>query len=157
MGAAGLLDHGLQSRGVGGDGRQGDVDVGRPERLLPVLGAALPTIPQLRGAGGHALPELGREAVERGLRHPQRLEALVREGRGDPGVAGRIGGRSSRIDEAVQPPDKLAARGTIVDTQQQVGADVGRRALVERPALDVVELQADALRRGHGCVLAIGQ
>ena len=79
LGATGLLDHGLQTRGVGGKGRQGDVDVGRAERLLPVLWAALPDVPQLGGAGGHALPELGREAVERGLRHPQRLEALVRE------------------------------------------------------------------------------
>ena len=90
------------------------MDVGRAERLLPVLGAAVPDVSELGGAGGHALAELGGEAVERGPGNPECLEALIRERRGDPRVAGRIGRRSPRVDEAAQPADERAARCRIV-------------------------------------------
>jgi len=62
--AACLLEDGLQARDVGRERRQGHVHIGGAERLLPVLRAALADVTQLRGAGGHPFPELGREAVE---------------------------------------------------------------------------------------------
>ena len=112
------------------------------ERLLPVLGAALADVAQLGRAGRHPLAELRREAVERVLRHAERLQPLVGEGDGDPGVVRGIGRRASRVDHGVQPPHQLASGGAVVDAQQQVGADVRRRSLVQRAALDVVELEA---------------
>ena len=91
MRAACLLDHGLQPLAVGGERRQGDVDVAGAERLLPVLGAAVADVAEQRRAGGHPLPELRSEAVERALRDPERLQAVVGEGDRDPGVVGGIG------------------------------------------------------------------
>ena len=92
----------------------------------------------------HPLPELRREAVQRVLRHPERLQALIGEGDGHPGVVGRVGGGrpESTTASSRRTSSRPAARSSIA--QQQVGADVGRRPLVQRPALDVVELQADA-------------
>ena len=52
-----------------------EMDVRRPERLLPVLRRVLPHVPQVGRPGGHALLELGREAGQRVLRHPEGLEA----------------------------------------------------------------------------------
>ena len=150
VGAAGPLDHRRQPRGVGRQRRQRDVDLGGSERLLPVGWAALADVAELGRAGRHALPELRREAVQRLLRHAERLQARVGEGNGDPGAAGRVGGGPAGVDHRVQPPQQLPPRRAVVDAQQQVGADVGRRSWVEHPTLDVVELEADRLRRAHG-------
>ena len=49
------------------------------------------------------------------------------------------------VDDRVQPPHQLAAGRPVIDAQQQVGSGVRRRPLVQGSALDVVELEADAL------------
>src|SRR3954453_23124323 len=100
------------------------MDVRAAERLLPVLGAARANVSQVRRAGGHPLSELGREAVKRSLRYPQRFQALVGERDRGPGVALGMRGRRARVDDVVQTPDELAPGGAIVDPQQQVAADV---------------------------------
>ncbi len=56
----------------------------------------------------------------------------------------------SRVDEPAQAPDELAPGRAVINPQQEVGADVGRRSLVQRAALDVVELEAHGIRGGHG-------
>ena len=130
----------------------------RAERLLPVLGAALADVAQLGGAGGHALPELRREAVERGLRHPERLQALVGEGDGDPGVAGRIGRRPSRVDErrAAAGPARARRRG-----RRCAAAGRCRRRATGRSCSAPLWMSSSSRpmpsRRGHGCVPAIAQ
>jgi hypothetical protein len=64
MGAAGPLDHRRQPRGIGRQRRQRDMDIGGPERLLPIAGAALADVTEVGRAGRHALLELGCEAVQ---------------------------------------------------------------------------------------------
>ena len=139
----------LEARRVGREHRQRDVHVGRAERLLPVLRAALADVAELGRARRHPLPELRREAVERVLRHAERLETVIGEGDGDPGVVRRIGRRPAGVDDRVQPPHQLPSRRAVVDAEQQVGADVRRRSLVQRAALDVVELEAGVLAAGR--------
>ena len=116
VGAAGLLGDGLQPRGVGGEHGDGDVDVAGAERLLPVLGAAVADVAQLGGAGRHALPELRREAVQRLLRHAERLQAVVGEGDGDPGAVrglGRRAGPSRRAACSRRTSARPAARSSM--------------------------------------------
>ena len=54
----------------------------------------------------------------------------------------------------MQPPDELAAVGTVRDAQHQVRADVRRGTLEQRTGLDVVELKVGMGRLGHGCPCA---
>ena len=61
----------LQGGRVGREHRERDVHLGRPEWLLPMLGAALADVAELGRARRHPLPELRREAVERVLRYAQ--------------------------------------------------------------------------------------
>ena len=71
---ASALERRLEPLRIRRDRDEHDVDVRRPERLFPVLGAALAGVAQRFRARGHALPELPGEAVERILRHAERLE-----------------------------------------------------------------------------------
>ena len=139
----------LQACPIRREHRQRDVHVGRPERLLPVLGAALAHVAELGRARRHPLLELWREAVERVLRYAQGLETVIREGDRDPGLVRRIGRRPAGVDERVQTPHQFPPRRSIVDPEQQIPAHIGRGSLVQRAALDVVELKAGALARGQ--------
>ena len=65
QGVAGVVERGLQAGIVPREPDHHEMDVRRPERLLPVLRRALPHVPQVGRAGGHALLELGREAGQR--------------------------------------------------------------------------------------------
>src|SRR5215218_533157 len=116
------------------------MDVRSTQRLFPVGRAAVAYVSELGRTRCHSLAEFGREAVQRVLRYAERLQALIREADGDPGVVGGIGRRPSGVDNRVQSPDQLASRGSDIDAQQEVGADVRRWPLVQRPTLDVVEL-----------------
>src|SRR5918995_3165192 len=91
VGATYLLDGGLEPRGIGRERGQRDVHVGSTEWLLPIVGAARPHVAQLDSARRHPLLELRREAVKRVLRYAKRLQALIRESNGDPGVVLGIG------------------------------------------------------------------
>ena len=93
------LEHRFQPGCVRRQRGERHVDVGGPERLLPVGRAALADVAQLGCPRGHPLPKLRREAVQRVLRHTERLQPLVGESSGDPGVLGRIGGRPAGIDD----------------------------------------------------------
>src|SRR5829696_9130010 len=90
VGATHFLDGGLEPRGIGRERGQRDVHLGATEWLLPTGGAALPNVAQLDRARRHPLLELWREAVERVLRHTERLQALVREGHCDPRAVLRL-------------------------------------------------------------------
>ena len=144
-----LVDHLLEPLAVRGERRDGDVHLRASERLLPVLRAALAVVAEVRRARRHPLAELRREAVERGLRHPEGLQAVIREGDGDPGIVCGIRGGPSGVDDPVQAANQLASVGPVVDAQQEVRPDVRRRALMERPGLDVVQLEADAVPPGR--------
>ena len=93
--------------------REGDVDVRRAERLLPVLGVALADVAELAGARGHALAELRREAVQRRLRHAERLQPVVGEGDGEPGAVRGLVRAAARLDErdAAAGPARARPRG----------------------------------------------
>ena len=130
VGAACPLGHRRQPRGVGRQRRQRHVHVGGSKRLFPIGRAAVADVAQLGRAGRHALPELRREAVQRLLGHAQRLQALVGEGNGDPGAAGGVRSGPAGVDHRVQPPQQLPPGPAVVNAQQQVGADVGRRSWV---------------------------
>src|SRR5436190_962970 len=53
----------------------------------------------------------------------------------------------------MQPPHQLPSGGAVVDPKQQIPAHVWRRSLVQRAALDVVELEPPGSRRcdRHSC------
>ena len=120
------------------------MDVCRPEWFLPVGRVALADVAELGCPRGHSLAELRGEAVQRVLRHAERLQALVGEGRGDPGVVGGIGGGPAGIDDREQPAHQLATGRAVVHANQQIGTDVRARPLVQSATLDVVELQGHA-------------
>src|SRR5712691_8942037 len=116
-----------------------------PEWLFPVVGGALPHVSQPLGTGCHALSELGGEALEASLRHAQRLESLKGERHIEPGTVGVIlpvnpGGHPRR--EATQ---QRAAIDWVVDTQQEVCAEVWNGTIPQDDALNVVQFQ-----RGSG-------
>ena len=75
MGAAGLFGDGLEPGEVRREHRYGDMDLGRAEWLLPLLRAALADVSEVRRPRSHPFAELGREAVQRALRYPERLRA----------------------------------------------------------------------------------
>src|SRR5215207_311390 len=125
-----------------------DVDVRRAKRLLPVLRAALTDVTELGGARCHPLFELRREAVQGLLRHAERLQALIGEGSGDPCVARGLGRDPAEVDHVGQPPHELPARVAVVDPEEKVAADIRSRPLVQRSALDVVELEGDLVSGG---------
>ena len=128
--------------------------VGVPSGCSQFSGLLSPTSPRRRRARRHPLAELRCEAVQRGLRHSQRLQAVVGERDGDPGVLRGIRGRRAGVDDPLQPPYQLASGGAIVDAKQHVGADVRRGTFVERPCLDVVQLESDASGAGVDRVTA---
>ena len=150
--AARPLAHSLEVLDVLRKERQRDVDVRGAERLLPVVRDALADVAERGGARRHALAELRREAVERHLRHAERPQPVIGEGDRDPGaVRGlvRRGGLTRPAGGSRRTSSRPAAR--IVDAQQDVGPDVGRRTLVQRAALDVVQLKGRRRRRwDHG-------
>ena len=95
----GPLRERLQARLIGRKNRECDVHLGGPERLLPLLRAALADIAEHGRTRRHPLSELGREAVERFLRDAERLETVVGESNRDPGVAPWIGRAAAGVDE----------------------------------------------------------
>src|SRR5262249_18561728 len=80
---------GFQAFSIWGQTRENDVDVSRPERLLPLFGTALVRIAQDSRARGHAVLKFRRKAVERCLRNTQCLESLKAECDTHPRVAVR--------------------------------------------------------------------
>ena len=109
VGAAGPVEQRLQALGVGGEDGDRHMDVRGAQRRLPPVRAAVSHIAQLGGASGHALAELGREALQGGLGHTERLEALVGERHGDPRVRGRATRGLSGADQRTQASQQLPA------------------------------------------------
>jgi hypothetical protein len=134
---------------VGREDRDRDVYVGGAEGLLPVVGGALTDVTQHCRAGSHAVLELRWEAVQGLLRDSQRLQSLVGEGDRERGLVG-CGTLCGGFGKRLQPADQLASVGPVVDTQQQVPADVWGGAFVQRAGQDVVEVQGCARCGGHG-------
>ena len=56
---------------------------------------------------------------------------------------------AARVHYRVQAAHELASGGAVVDPQEEVAADVRGRALVERAALDVLELELHVRRCEH--------
>jgi hypothetical protein len=56
---------------------------------------------------------------------------------------------AARVHYRVQAAHELASGGAVVDPQEKVAADVRGRALVERAALDVPELELHVRRGEH--------
>jgi hypothetical protein len=131
------LEHLVQVFFVPGVQRERDVDVGRAERVLPVLRRARARVVQHRGARRHVLPELDREAVERLLRHAERLESLEREGDAEPAGQRRHPPVVRGSDVRKDPQQHLATVGGVVDAQHDVLAAVGLGTRAQDDRLDV--------------------
>jgi hypothetical protein len=101
------------------------MDGGAAEGVLPVLRCVLADLPELLGARGHALLELGREAVQRVLRDAKRAQPLVGEADRDPRIPIGVGRRPGGVEEREQPSNELAPGVRVLDLQQQVPADIG--------------------------------
>jgi hypothetical protein len=56
---------------------------------------------------------------------------------------------AARVHDRVQAAHELTSGGGVVDPQEEVAADVRGRALVERAALDVLELELHVRRCEH--------
>jgi hypothetical protein len=56
---------------------------------------------------------------------------------------------AARVHDRVQAAHELTSGGAVVDPQEEVAADVRGRALVERAALDVLELELHVRRCEH--------
>ena len=143
MRAARPLEDGLQPSASGESAAMATCTSAGAERVPP----SWPGCSRRRRRGSAARAAIpsrnsGREAVERLLRDTERLQTLVGERDRDPGVVRGIGRRPSGVDQREQPSHQLAAGGPVVDAQQEVRPDVRRGPLVQRPALDVVELEA---------------
>ena len=91
-------------RRVGGERAQRDMDIRGSERLLPILGGVLTNIPELCRTRGHPLLERQREAVERVLRHTERLQPLEREPGADPRLLAPISRAGGVAKCGNQPP-----------------------------------------------------
>lgn len=145
VGGASALEDRLEPLRVGREGGERDVDIGCSERRLPVLRRALADIAQEFRPRCHALLELLREAVERGLRDSEGLEALERGSRADPRLlvtTRRVGGGGECRQ---QPSQQLPACLRLVDAEQDVDPDVRRRPGVQRAVLDVRQLECAQL------------
>ena len=74
---------------------------------------------------------------------------MIGEGDRDPGVVRPVGRLPAGVDERVEAPHQLPSRRAVVDAEQQIPAHIGRGSLVQRAALDVVELEGRALAGGQ--------
>ena len=119
-----------------------------------MLGCVLAHVSDVVGAGGHALPELGREAGQGLLGHAERLEPGVAEPHPERDrPAGVEGG--DRVEQGDQPPQQFPSRLPVVDAHGHVGARVRIRPGHQGGGLDVVELERGIDLRGHGAPSAI--
>jgi hypothetical protein len=102
-----------------------------------VFGRVLAGVAQLRRPRGHALLKLRRKAIERILRHAQRLQAVVGKRGAHPSfLAGvrRIGGGGKRRDQSLQ---QFATGAPVVDTDQDIAPDVRCGPGMQGSALDI--------------------
>ena len=104
-------------------------------------GPLSPTSPRISAARRHPLPELRREAVQRRLRHAERLQPVVGEGDRDRGLVRRAGGppAESTIRCSRRTSSRPSSRSSMRSSRYV--PTYGRGALVQRAALDVVELE----------------
>ena len=123
---------------LGADHHQ-HVRLARPEAVLPVLRRAVADVAEQLGARSHAGAELRREGGERGLRQPERAQALVAERDVDAGVGldvPALGGDHLRDDVGEQRP--RARR--VLDPQEDV-AGGGQPVAAHHEALEVGEVE----------------
>src|SRR5262249_55477813 len=109
---------------------QSDMDLTRAERPLPVLRIVDALVAELPGARRHPNAERLGKACQRSTRNPERREARVTDRDRQPGVRGAppVGGG---VDIWCEPAQEVAARPGLVDAQEHVRAEVGRRAMPE--------------------------
>ena len=134
-------EYGLKPRCVGRKPTDCHVDVRDPERLFPVFGGALSDITQHTRARGHALLERQWETVERVLRNTQRLEALESERGADPSLVTGIGRVGSVGERRNEPPQQLATGASVVNSEQDIDANVRRRPGMQGAFLDIVQFK----------------
>src|SRR5215207_2792127 len=149
VGSACLVSGLLELSGVVSEKSDGHVHVATSERRLPVLRTALTDVAEQRGACRHPFTELRREAVQRGLRDAQSLEAAIGEPHGHRRVVPAVG-RPRVGGDPMQSPDQLTSVCPVRDAQHHICTDVGRGTLEQRTGLDVVDLELGMTRVGPG-------
>src|SRR5688500_3845591 len=108
------------------------------EGRSPVFRAALADIAQRGRPRSRALTELPGEGLKRRLRYSECLQAREGERDADPGVSKRAVTRACGGHHGGEVPHQPSARFALVDAQQEIGGDVGRRPWTEHAALDVL-------------------
>lgn len=149
VGGTGPVDGRFQVGGVGRDRCEYHMDVGAAQRRFPVLGAAVAHIAQRFGAGGHPLPELPGERVQRGARHAQRLQAATGDGHTHPHLSQRADRVRRGGYRRTRAPHQLPPITLVVDAEDEIGRRIRRRPRTEHPALDVAEFQRDVRAHVH--------
>src|ERR1019366_3106122 len=86
---------------------------------IPLLGTAVTDVAEHLGSGGHALPELVGERVERLLRNTERLKARIRQSPAEPCLLGWIPPVAGRRHQFAKLSQHRASVGRIVDAQEQ--------------------------------------
>ncbi len=140
------LDRRFEARSIRRQRRDHDVHVAGPEGRLPPRGGALSGVSESVRARRHSLSKLPGEALEGVGRDAQRLQSLIGERHADPGVgrgARRVRGRRNHL---WQTPDELPSGAPIVDAQYEIRRGVRSRTGPQDSALNVVQLQHDAIR-----------
>src|SRR5262245_4956391 len=143
------LKYGLQARIVFRINCERDVHVCSAERILPISGRIVIDIVEDGGPRRHALAEFFGEAVQRRLRHSQRLEALICES--DAQLA-----RKTRLPPFVRRCymwEKAAQHFTplccVVDAKNHVFAFVWTRAWAQYCRLYVAHVESGSVCNRH--------
>ena len=115
------------------------VDARLHQPVLPAIRSALAAVAEQAGASGHTLAKLLGEARERGVRHPERPQALVGDRQVQPRVRLlRPGGRGDHLVEHVA--QERPRPGRVVDAQEEVAGE--RQAVpAHDKALDVRQVK----------------
>lgn len=156
VGDTGPLQLLVQLRRIGRQGAQRDMNLARSERCLPVGRSTLAHIPDQLRPSGHALTKRPRKAVQRLLRHPQGPQPLVGERHSHPGILTPVRAGQTTRGHREQPPQQGTPGMAVIDAQEDELSLVRHRPWTQRPALDVVDLDAHAdcaaaVRRVHVC------
>src|SRR5262245_2632866 len=108
--------------------------------LIPIAGIVDAIVAKLSCTRSHSDAKRFREALQRLLWDAKRLEARVCNADVQPRVV-RDAQTLRRIDIRLEPAHEVAARQGIVDAQQHMCAEVGRRPRPDQGRLDLMQVE----------------
>ena len=136
------LQYGLQAAIITRVDRKCDVHVGCAERIFPIGRGIVTDIVENGSPRRHALAEFFREAVQRSLRYPQRLEALMRERDAHPARQTRIPPFVCRSYVGKKATQHFTTLFCVVDAQDHVFASVRPRTWAQHGRLYVTHVKS---------------